>query len=152
VCELIESLLPDDVRPSCDSVVAHLFVSCLYGAIGKLASVFREWKMQREKLDFLVAVGEKLCNMESTPEMQKLEGLTDASSGAKTEKNHQWEDSPEEFVEAIAQMVRERGKWIKLGTNFHFLPSSSFSHRSLIIFRPDARQSSSLPALPRLDA
>ena len=64
--------------------------------------------MQREKLDFLVAVGEKLCNLDSTTEMQKLEGLTDASSSAKTEKNHEWDandDGSEEFVQMIAEMV-----------------------------------------------
>ncbi len=41
ICELIESLLPDDVRPVCDSVVAHIFVSCIYGVVNKLVSVFR---------------------------------------------------------------------------------------------------------------
>ncbi len=44
--------------------------------------------MQREKVDFLVALGEKLCHLESSAEMQKLEGLTDASGNTKTEKGH----------------------------------------------------------------
>ncbi|TRY78188.1 hypothetical protein TCAL_04263 [Tigriopus californicus] len=108
VCELIESLLPDNIRPLCDSVVVHIFISCIYGIITKLIPIFREWRMQREKLDFLTAVGEKLCNLNaSTKEMQKLEGLTDSSSTAKTEKNHRWDDSPEEFVEIISRMVAD---------------------------------------------
>lgn len=66
--------------------------------------------MQREKIDFLVAVGEKLCNLDSSTEMQKLEGLTDASSNAKTESNHAWdaEDSPEEFLQMISQLVSDQ--------------------------------------------
>ncbi len=62
--------------------------------------------MQREKLDFLVAVGEKLCNLDTSTEMQKLEGLTDASGNAKTEQNHSWDDNAEEFVHSVAEMVR----------------------------------------------
>ena len=62
--------------------------------------------MQREKLDFLTAVGEKLCNLDAkTPEMQRLEGLTDASANMKTEKNHKWDDSPEEFVDIVSEAV-----------------------------------------------
>ena len=75
--------------------------------------------MQREKVDFLVAMGEKLCNLDSSNEMQKLEGLTDASSKTKTEKNHAWDggdgatadsatnnQTPEEFLDMVAEMVR----------------------------------------------
>ena len=70
---------------------------------------YREWKMQREKVDFLVAVGEKLCNMESgSTEMQKLEGLTDASNNVKSERNHRWDDVDEDFAETISEMVSER--------------------------------------------
>lgn len=61
--------------------------------------------MQQEKVDFLVAVGEKLCNLDSTPEMQKLEGLTDASVSAKTEPNHAWDDGDQNFVDIVATMV-----------------------------------------------
>ena len=63
--------------------------------------------MQREKVDFLVAVGEKLCNLEGSTEMQKLEELTDASNNVKSERNHRWDDSPEDFVDAVAEMVSE---------------------------------------------
>ena len=38
------------------------------------------------------------------------EGLTDASSNAKTEKNHAWDEGvTEEFVDSIALMVRKEG-------------------------------------------
>jgi hypothetical protein len=37
---------------------------------------FREWRMQREKLDFLVAFSEKLCDVDSSStEMQRLERI-----------------------------------------------------------------------------
>ena len=61
--------------------------------------------MQREKVDFLVAVGEKLCHLDTSTEMQRLEGLTDASANARDCPNHRWDDAPEEYVEDIAQMV-----------------------------------------------
>ena len=61
--------------------------------------------MQREKIDFLVAMGEKLCNLDTSNEMQKLEGLTDASKKTKTEKEHQWDDAPEEYLDTISEMV-----------------------------------------------
>ena len=41
MCESIESLVPDNVRPACDSVVAHIFISCLFGILKKLLPVFR---------------------------------------------------------------------------------------------------------------
>lgn len=49
--------------------------------------VSREWKMQREKVDFLVAVGEKLCNMDSSTEMQKLEGTNKSGQEVQGHQN-----------------------------------------------------------------
>ncbi len=46
-------------------------------------------------------------NQDTSPEMQKLEGLTDASSNTKTEKAHRWDDAPEDFVADISVMVRK---------------------------------------------
>ena len=81
--------------------------------------------MQREKLDFLTAVGEKLCNLDAkTTEMQKLEGMTDASANAKTEKNHKWDDTPEEFVDIVAESV---------SILLLFLVSSSYLHRGELL-------------------
>ncbi len=34
-------MLPDNVRPVCDSVVGHIFVSCVYSIINKIVPVFR---------------------------------------------------------------------------------------------------------------
>lgn len=66
---------------------------------------FREWRMQREKVDFLVAVGEKLCHLDTSTEMQKLEGLTDKSNTAKDEKNHDWDNAPDDHVNIVSEMV-----------------------------------------------
>ncbi|CAB4069978.1 unnamed protein product [Lepeophtheirus salmonis] len=105
VCELLETLIPDSIRPLCDSIVVHFFFATVYNIITKLIPIFRKWKMQREKLNFLIALGEKLCRMESSPELQKIEGLTDASSKMKTEKNIEWDDGNEDFINVISEMV-----------------------------------------------
>ena len=42
MCESIEGLVPDSVRPVCDSVVAHIFISCIVGILKKLIPVFRQ--------------------------------------------------------------------------------------------------------------
>ena len=40
------------------------------------------------QVDQLIAVGENLIQMKSSNDMQKLEGLTDASSNAKSDPSH----------------------------------------------------------------
>ena len=41
VCAMIKPLVPEEVTPLCESIIVHIFVSCLYGVITKLESVFR---------------------------------------------------------------------------------------------------------------
>ena len=59
ICELIEDLLPDEVRPACDSVIAHFFISCIHGVISKLIPVFRQVK----KNSFFVAVQSRIYGL-----------------------------------------------------------------------------------------
>lgn len=73
VCAMIKPLVPEEVSPLCDSILVHIFVSSLYSLIDKIIPVLRSWKMQKEKLDFLIAVNEKLCNLEASDESRRLD-------------------------------------------------------------------------------
>ena len=101
---MIKPLVPEEVTPICDSVQVHIFVSCLYGVISKVTEVFRSWKLQREKIDFLVAVGEKLCNLEATEDSRMLEGV---NACVFTEQPKNWDEMPEEFATTMSQVVSE---------------------------------------------
>ena len=87
----------------CDSFLIHIFVSSLYGIINKIIPVMRAWKMQREKIDFLVAVGEKLCNMEPSEDSRKLESN---SSCVYVETTTNWDEMPEDFVATASELVK----------------------------------------------
>ena len=52
-------------------------------------------------MDQLIAVGENLIQMKSSNDMQKLEGLTDASSNAKSDPTHNLGSSNHEATHHI---------------------------------------------------
>ena len=41
VCEMIEGLVPDSVHPLCDSVVAHVMITAIYGMITKITTALQ---------------------------------------------------------------------------------------------------------------
>ena len=41
VCEMIEGLVPDSVHPLCDSVVAHIMITAIYGMITKITTALQ---------------------------------------------------------------------------------------------------------------
>ena len=49
----------------------------------------------------LIAMGENMIQMRSSTDMQKLEGLTDASANAKSEPSHNLDSNNLEFVQHI---------------------------------------------------
>ena len=51
--------------------------------ITKIIPTLRRHGFPADKVDFLIAMGENLIQMKSCNDMQKLEGLTDASANAK---------------------------------------------------------------------
>ena len=105
VCAMIKPLVPEEVTPICDSVQVHIFVSCLYGVIAKVTEVFRSWKLQREKVDFLVAVGEKLCNLEATEESRALESQ---NACVFAEAPKKWDEMPEDMATTMSQLVADK--------------------------------------------
>ena len=90
------------VTPACESVLVHIFVSGLYGVVNKIVPVFRAWNFQREKVDFLVAVGEKLCNLDANEDTRKLENTKNCSL---LEPTKNWDEMPEEYATMASEMV-----------------------------------------------
>ena len=90
------------MTPACESVLVHIFVSGLYGVVNKIVPVFRAWNFQREKVDFLVAVGEKLCNLEANEDTRKLENIKNCSL---LEPTKNWDEMPEEYATMASEMV-----------------------------------------------
>ena len=58
-------------------------------------------KITMIKVDQLIAVGENLIQMKSSNDMQKLEGLTDASSNAKSDPAHNLDSKNHEATHHI---------------------------------------------------
>ena len=95
------------VTPACESVLVHIFVSGLYGVVNKIVPVFRAWNFQREKVDFLVAVGEKLCNLEANEDTRKLENIKNCSL---LEPTKNWDEMPEEYATMASEMVSSKSQ------------------------------------------
>ena len=69
--------------------------------ITKIIPTLKRHGFPTDKVDFLIAMGENLIQMKSSTDMQKLEGLTDASTNAKTDPAHNFESSSLEFTQHI---------------------------------------------------
>ena len=67
----------------------------------------REWKMQREKVDFLLAVGEKLCRITGAESTENLARATSGDNREPSTNDRRWDDAPEEYLAIIADMVRD---------------------------------------------
>ena len=75
--------------------------------VNKIVPVFRAWNFQREKVDFLVAVGEKLCNLEANEDTRKLENIKNCSL---LEPAKNWDEMPEEYATMASEMVSNSSK------------------------------------------
>ena len=80
-------------------------MSKLSKAITSAAVTFREWKMQREKVDFLMAVGEKLCRLSGTESTEHLARVRSGDSQEPAASERRWDDAPEEYIAILADMV-----------------------------------------------
>lgn len=103
---MIRPLVPEEVSPLCESVLVHIFVSSLYGLIDKIIPVMRSWKiLNKEKMDFLIAVNEKLCNLEATEDSRRLEAN---NSCVFLEPSMNWDEMPEEYANTASQIIADR--------------------------------------------
>ena len=58
--------MPDNVRPACDSVVAHVFISCIFGILQKLIPIFR--RVSRPPREGQTRSKGDYCNIQNTSE------------------------------------------------------------------------------------
>ena len=79
--------------------------SAIYGMLNKIIPTLKRHGFPTEKVDFLIAMGENLIQMKSSTDMQKLEGLTDASTNAKTDPAHNFESNSLEFTQHIRNIA-----------------------------------------------
>ena len=69
----IQNRLPHGVEPLNNSVIVHVMISAVYGIVSKLQTVLKREKVPKEKLDFVIAFGEALINMEASSDLNELE-------------------------------------------------------------------------------
>ena len=63
--------------------------------------------MQREKVDFLLAVGEKLCRLSGTESTEHLARVRSGDVHESPTVDRRWDDAPEEFIGILADMVSQ---------------------------------------------
>ena len=68
----IQNRLPSGVEPLNNSVIVHVMISALYGIVCKLQSVLKREKVPKEKLDFVIAFGEALINLDTSADLTEL--------------------------------------------------------------------------------
>ena len=90
----------------------------MYGVVNKIVPVFRAWNFQREKVDFLVAVGEKLCNLEANEDTRKLENIKNCSL---LEPTKNWDEMPEEYATMASEMVSFKFQKLYTPTGDYFI-------------------------------
>ena len=70
--------------------------------INKIVPVLTAWKFQKEKIDFLIAVGEKLCNLDANEDTRRLEQPRSCSIN---EPSSNWDEFSEEYAAIASQIV-----------------------------------------------
>ena len=70
--------------------------------INKIVPVLTAWKFQKEKIDFLIAVGEKLCNLDANEDTRRLEQPRSCSI---IEPSSNWDEFSEEYAAVASQIV-----------------------------------------------
>ena len=64
--------------------------------------LFRLWKLSKEKVDFMIAVGEKLCNLDANEESRRLDSN---NTCVFIEPPIHWDEMPEEYASTASQIV-----------------------------------------------
>ncbi len=64
----IEARLPKGVKPLAGSALVHITICGLYAIIGRLQATLTKANVPREKLDFVIAFGEALVNIQNSRE------------------------------------------------------------------------------------
>ena len=75
--------------------------------ITKIIPTLKRHGFPQAKVDTLIAMGENLIQMKSCNDMQKLEGLTDASSNAKTDPPHMFDSNTLELSQHVRNVTTD---------------------------------------------
>ena len=78
LCQEIETKteVAGNIRPIADSVLAQLIVSVLYGLVARIETSLSQSKVQRDKMDYLLAFSEALLNLhEEVKFLQHLQNV-----------------------------------------------------------------------------
>ena len=97
----IQNRLPNGVEPLNNSVIVHVMISAVYGIVCKLQTVLKREKVSKEKLDFIIAFGEALINLDTSSD------LTDLDKAAKEtlQEEDDFENESEPAKEGTFDMI-----------------------------------------------
>ncbi|XP_040583723.1 uncharacterized protein [Lepeophtheirus salmonis] len=71
----VEDISNGEGEPLCGSVHLHFLFTSLYGIVLRLQYLLKQGKLQREKLDFIIAYGEALCSLRPSSQLESLKKL-----------------------------------------------------------------------------
>ena len=74
----IRQLIPDSVSPLASSPVCQLLVTTVYQALISLVPVLKQFRIQKEKIDFIIAVSESLCSTTDNIDLTVLDKAVDS--------------------------------------------------------------------------
>lgn len=77
VTKKISEFLPETVTPLGKSVLTHMIICSVHGVIVQAQPILKKLRVAKEKLDFVVAFGEALCNLENSIELLKIQDIAD---------------------------------------------------------------------------
>ena len=83
----IQKILPEGVRPLANSVVVQVLMATIYSSISTLIPHLKQNRTQKEKVDFLLAFCESLCNESADVKLTVLEAALEKRLNADESEN-----------------------------------------------------------------
>ncbi|XP_059095206.1 LOW QUALITY PROTEIN: uncharacterized protein LOC131889983 [Tigriopus californicus] len=87
LCKRLDEIVPKPVRPLSKSTLSQLLVCSLYGIIEGLQPWLRRRKFSREKIDFVLAFNEALCQIDTCVEVLNIQQSADITLQESLDKN-----------------------------------------------------------------
>ena len=116
----LQALLPPGIHPLADSAPAHLLLAALYSSISRLLPALRKARIQKEKLDFLIAVCESLCTVDSVADLAWIQPcleqeLKEAQEELEWQEQEQEKEPSPEHCQVLAHyLLQEQGNKVPL--------------------------------------
>lgn len=87
LCKRLDETVPKPVKPLGKSTLCQLLVCSLYGLIEGLQPWLRRRKFSREKIDFVIAFNEALCQIDTCVEVLNIQQSADTTLQESMDKN-----------------------------------------------------------------